>query len=231
MVVLIRNIIVYWASLGHKKKYSGAHYKPDNRARHQPSPDLVVTLAMSSSTAEPLAAALKDPARPSFLFGCTPPREGTDDDKAREACAKFTARSSALATDGFIVYDIQVGKVWLIPTYSRYSLITEFTHFHVLQDESSRTPLERPFPFRKTMDPAKYASLFPGLCGKQCVVYKCVAEDSETEFCEWLSRAKNEYAHCAFNLVGAASTDPSPKPDRLSLSGAGRIIANEVPIS
>ena len=50
-----------------------------------------------------LALALKDSSRPSFLFGLTPPREGTSEEAAIQSCIKFTQRSAVLATDGFIV--------------------------------------------------------------------------------------------------------------------------------
>jgi hypothetical protein len=86
-----------------------------------------------------LIEALTTPARPVFLFGSTPPREDTTEEKALESCKKFAARSAVLATDGFIVYDIQ--------------------------DEGSRESSDRPFPFRKTMDPSYYASLFPAVSG------------------------------------------------------------------
>lgn len=129
-------------------------------------------------------AALLDPARPIFLFGSTPPREGTSVEKARESCAKFAARSSVLAIDGFIVYDIQ--------------------------DEGARTTSERPFPFRKTMDPALYASFFPSISGRECVVYKSVGENTAEEFDQWIDKSINEYGHRAFNLVGAPSSSERP---------------------
>ena len=97
-----------------------------------------------------LLDALQNSSRPVFLFGSTPPRDGTSIEKAKETCAKvrnevcfsqyfiavfqvltvfcmvssfkFATRSATLATDGFIVYDIQ--------------------------DEGGRTTTERPFPFR-----------------------------------------------------------------------------------
>lgn len=128
----------------------------------------------------PLLEALEDSSRPTFLFGVTPPKEGTSIEKAKETCAKFAARSAVLATDGFVVYDIQ--------------------------NEGGRTTLERPFPFRKTMDPAEYASYFPQVSGKQCVVYKSVVENSVEEFDEWLTTAVTTYGHTAFTLVGAASS-------------------------
>lgn len=127
-----------------------------------------------------LVNALADPSRPVFLFGSTPPREGTTVEKAKESCAKFAARSAVLAIDGFIVYDIQ--------------------------DEGGRTTMERPFPFRKTMDPSLYASFFPAQSGKQCVVYKCVVENSMEDFDQWLTSAIKEHGHTAFNFVGAASS-------------------------
>lgn len=143
-----------------------------------------------------LLAALSDPSRPVFLFGSTPPREGTTIQKAKETCAKFAARSAVLATDGFIIYDIQ--------------------------DEGSRTTMERPFPFRKTMDPALYGSFFPAVSGKQCVVYKCVVEHGSEEFVEWLDRAVNDYGHVAFNLVGSASSAVSHAG--LSLTAGGELM-------
>ena len=133
---------------------------------------------------KPLLDVLLEPARPVFLFGSTPPREGTTEEKAIETCRKFANRSGVLATDGFIVYDIQ--------------------------DEGARTNTERPFPFRKTMDPAIYASYFPTHSGKQCIVYKCVTEESTELFDNWLERASTQYRHHCFNLVGAASSTERP---------------------
>ena len=127
-----------------------------------------------------LLEVLQETARPVFLFGSTPPREGTELEKAKETCRMFTQRSAVLATDGFIVYDIQ--------------------------DEGSRTDSERPFPFRKTMDPALYASLFSEFSNKQCIVYKCVSEGTAEAFDQWLSHAQERLHHSCFTLVGAASS-------------------------
>ena len=145
---------------------------------------------------ETLSDVLKDSSRPAFLFGSTPPREGTSEEKARESCAKFAARSAVLATDGFIVYDIQ--------------------------DEGGRTKMERPFPFRKTMDAAQYASYFRPVSGKQCVVYKSVVEESSEAFESWLDNAISQYGHNAFNLVGAPSS--SQQSLGLTLGQAGVVV-------
>ncbi len=145
-----------------------------------------------------LVEALSNSARPVFLFGSTPPREDTSIEKAKESCAKFAARSAVLATDGFIVYDIQ--------------------------DEGSRESSERPFPFRKTMDPSLYASFFPAVSGKDCVVYKCVIGENQEQYEQWLSRAVYEHGHRAFNLVGAASSSQLGG-DSLTLPQAGEVTA------
>lgn len=145
-----------------------------------------------------LVEALSNSSRPVFLFGSTPPREDTTIEKAKESCAKFAARSAVLATDGFIVYDIQ--------------------------DEGSRESAERPFPFRKTMDASLYASYFPAVSGKECVVYKCVIGENQEQYEKWLSKAIYEHGHRAFNLVGAASSSQL-SADSLTLHQAGDVTA------
>eukprot|EP00658_Telonema_sp_P-2_P033679 TRINITY_DN24669_c0_g1_i1.p1 TRINITY_DN24669_c0_g1~~TRINITY_DN24669_c0_g1_i1.p1 ORF type:complete len:409 (+),score=88.33 TRINITY_DN24669_c0_g1_i1:74-1300(+) len=127
-----------------------------------------------------LAKALSDPTRPTFLIGSVPPREGTSPTDASEICDKFIQRARCLANDGFIVYDIQ--------------------------DEASRTNEERPFPFRRTLDPVEYASLFPPLAGKSAVVYKAVNEPDDQSFDGWLDHAMDMHGHRTLNLVGSASS-------------------------
>lgn len=129
---------------------------------------------------ENLSDALRDSSRPSFLFGSTPPLSDTDEEKAKRICAKFAARSAVLATDGFIVYDIQ--------------------------DEEGRTTMERPFPFRKLMDASTYGTYFHNTTGKQCVIYKCVVEESHDAFSTWLDNSVDEHSHNSFTLVGAPTS-------------------------
>jgi len=143
-----------------------------------------------------LIESLTSSARPTFLMGCTPPREGTSPEKAKEICAKLTNRSAVLATDGFIVYDIQ--------------------------DEGGRTTMERPFPFRKTIDSSLFGSYFHELSGKQVIVYKSVVEDSESDFNEWMDNAINQHHLKMFNLVGAASSKVQYKGP--SLATASKIV-------
>jgi len=129
---------------------------------------------------EPLEDVLRDSTRPCFFFGSTPPRVGSTEENAKISCQKFASRSAVLATDGFIIYDIQ--------------------------EEEGRTTMERPFPFMKTLDSAWYASLFLEVTGKQCLVYKCVSEDSLESFDTWITNAHDKFCHSTFVLVGAASS-------------------------
>ena len=85
--------------------------------------------------------------------------------------------SRVLAADGYIVYDIQ--------------------------DEPGRTDIERPFPFRRVMDSSGHASLLARSSGRDCIVYKCVAD---REFDGWLDKAQHTHGHSCINLVGRASS-------------------------
>ena len=127
-----------------------------------------------------LVDALCDYSRPVFLFGLTPPLEGATQDELKETARKFVERSATLATDGFIVYDIQ--------------------------EEKGRTPEPRPFPFRKLDDPSHFASVLKDVSGKESVVYKCVAESDPGGFDGWLNKAIDTFGVNAYNLVGGASS-------------------------
>lgn len=98
----------------------------------------------------------------------------------KETARKFVERSATLATDGFIVYDIQ--------------------------EEKGRTPEPRPFPFRKLDDPSHFAQILKQVSGKESVVYKCVAESDPGGFDTWLDKAVDVYGVTAYNLVGGASS-------------------------
>ena len=126
----------------------------------------------------PLCSNLLNPARPVFLLGDVPPGEGTPPGKCQDIADKFLQRSRPLAKDGFIVYDIQ--------------------------DEPGRTDMDRPFPFRRVMDSSAHAALLSRSSGKDCLVYKCVADPN---FDEWLQTAKTTHGHRAINLVGRASSE------------------------
>jgi len=159
---------------------------------------------------------LANPSRPVFLLGDVPPGEGTPPGKCQQIADKFLQRSRVLASDGFIVYDIQ--------------------------DEPGRSDIDRPFPFRKVMDSSAHAAMLARSSGRECLVYKCVADpgmflfvklqhkliqsmhllfsphfaffslftlhSSSTKIlmngCGW---QKNDHGHSAINVVGRASSE------------------------
>ena len=131
---------------------------------------------------ESVVASLTDPDRPTFLHGMTPPLDSTSVGDAQVIADKFIARSRNLASDGFIVYDIQ--------------------------DEPSRSGASRPFPFRQLMDSSTYAALVSRSSGKPCVVYKCC---DDANFDRWLETAADQHGHDAINVVGRPSADAPPK--------------------
>jgi len=106
----------------------------------------------------------------------------TSPGEAQKIASKFLARSRALASDGFIIYDIQ--------------------------DEPSRSGEARPFPFRQLTDPSRYAALVARTSGKDCLVYKCIDDE---HFDEWVQTAATEHGHAAINVVGRPSSDGAPK--------------------
>jgi len=131
-----------------------------------------------------LREAMLDNSRPVFLFGAVPPLEGTTPEKELEIVQKFVARSRTLATDGFLVYDIQ--------------------------EEKGRTADPRPFPYRRCGEPAAFAALLGKVSGKESIVYKCVAElPTHKSYDEWLEKACGQNKQESFNLVGGASSSVS----------------------
>eukprot|EP00617_Octactis_speculum_P010554 CAMPEP_0185773440 /NCGR_PEP_ID=MMETSP1174-20130828/73589_1 /TAXON_ID=35687 /ORGANISM="Dictyocha speculum, Strain CCMP1381" /LENGTH=398 /DNA_ID=CAMNT_0028460131 /DNA_START=17 /DNA_END=1213 /DNA_ORIENTATION=+ len=154
-----------------------------------------------------LLEALTDAARPVFLFGSTPPREmkskkqgggKISEEECRNIAKKFSDRAWALACDGMVVYDIQ--------------------------EEAGRTTEPRPFPFGRTVDPSAYGKMLNAVSGKQCVVYKCVVEESLSSFDEWVEKSHTDHDHSTFTLVGAATSKGAPRGPSLK-DAADRINA------
>ena len=146
-----------------------------------------------------VVGSLCDPARPTFLFGCTPPSESTSEQDAIDVARKFANRGRVLAIDGYIVYDVQ--------------------------DESSRTETKRPFPYRKLMEPSRYARHLAHASHKECVVYKAVTcMPSERHFEVWLDQLVHQDRHTAITVVGAPSTS-APKATGPSTKEAALIAA------
>ncbi len=85
-----------------------------------------------------------------LLFALTPPHLATARERVQEIAETTVARLRPLGLDGLILYDID--------------------------DETERNPIERPFPFMPTLDPADYLSDHLGIWPTPVIVYRAVAK-------------------------------------------------------
>lgn len=113
------------------------------------------------------------------VYGITPPKAGTDEEKIQEIASKQIARLSGLDLDGLILYDIQ--------------------------DEESRTSVERPFPFMETLDGLEYSNTQLADLDIAKIIYRSVGKYSEAELNSFLSDTSMQSNATVF--VGAASKD------------------------
>jgi hypothetical protein len=112
-----------------------------------------------------------------ILYGITPPKKGTDNDKIAEISARQIERLSAQRVDGLVLYDIQ--------------------------DEKSRTDEARPFPFMETLDAYDYSNEYLSALGIPKIVYRAVGKYSPEELTKFLTDAPANDNLSVF--VGAAS--------------------------
>jgi len=120
-----------------------------------------------------------------YFIGTTPPREGVPLEQVEEVANKLIARLDKIDFDGLIVYDIQ--------------------------DESSRTNVKRPFPFKKTFEPCHYSQMLGFKTAKPVITYKSVAARDEEEFCQWLDSSWQLYGVRDIVLVGSPSSQGHQK--------------------
>ncbi len=116
-----------------------------------------------------------------FLFGTTPPRLGSDEDKVRRVGEALAARLAPLDLDAVNVYDVQ--------------------------DEHDRdVDGARPFPYLPTVDSRLYARLLSQLTGREVIAYKCVVRHPERAFPNWLDETAREFGLANIVLVGGSSS-------------------------
>lgn len=114
-----------------------------------------------------------------LLYGITPPKLSTPEEKVSEIAQRTLARLLPLALDALIVYDVQ--------------------------DESARTSEERPFPFTSAMDPFLFASQHLKALPLPKIIYRPAGKFSSEELGEWL---ENLHQHTFFPVfVGVPSPD------------------------
>ncbi len=132
------------------------------------------------------------------LFAVTPPRQSTPAERLPEIARATIDRLAPIPLDGLVLYDID--------------------------DESSRNPAERPFPFSPTVDPADYRTNHLGEWPTPAVVYRAVSKYQPDELRAWI--ADQDPGRTLTVLVGAASSGARPQ---LSLAEAQAITAEVNP--
>lgn len=131
-----------------------------------------------------------------YLFGTAPPKQETSAVDTDNIASKLLARFYNVEFDAMVVYDIQ--------------------------DESSRTSENRPFPFMQTLDPCFYSQLLRKKSGKTIITYKSVSQQTSAEFSHWLDTAQSDYEVKDTVLVGSPSSSSSIS---LSLNQAYELLA------
>jgi Methylenetetrahydrofolate reductase len=117
------------------------------------------------------------------LFAVTPPRKSTPVDRLPEIARATIERLEPLDLDGLVLYDIE--------------------------DESSRNPEERPFPFSPTVDPAEYRASHLERWPTPVIVYRAVGKYSRDALRSWI--AEQDPRRTLSVMVGAASSGSSPE--------------------
>jgi hypothetical protein len=135
---------------------------------------------------------------PVILYGTTPPRAGTSEEKTQFAAERLAERVQSLPLDGLVVYDVQ--------------------------DESDRTDEPRPFPYVPTQEPRPYAHLLQERTGLPPIAYKCIAGLSAASWHDWLTAAADTYGLSFLSPVGLPSSRGHSHP--LTLSAATRQAAS-----
>lgn len=111
-----------------------------------------------------------------LLYGLTPPKLKTDNERIAVIATKQINRIKNLDIDGLVLYDIQ--------------------------DESSRNNLPRPFPFFETLSPDVYTNYLSALEIPK-IVYKSVGKYSSKELNHWINTNSKTIDYSVF--VGSPS--------------------------
>lgn len=115
------------------------------------------------------------------LFAITPPRRSTPVDRLPGIAQATIERLGRLDLDGLVLYDID--------------------------DESSRNPAERPFPFSPTVDPSDYRTDHLHSWQTPVIVYRAVSKYQREGLQTWI--AQQDPVRTLTVMVGAASSDSS----------------------
>jgi hypothetical protein len=117
-----------------------------------------------------------------LLFAITPPRQSTPAERLPAIAQATIDRLTHLDLDGLVLYDID--------------------------DECSRNPVERPFPFSPTVDPARYRADHLQPWQTPVIVYRAVGKYQREDLQAWI--AEQDPRHTLTVMVGAASSGAAP---------------------
>ena len=115
------------------------------------------------------------------LYGIVPPKKGTEPEKIEEIAARQVQRLDSLNIDALVLYDIQ--------------------------DEASRTPEARPFPYIETLDSFAYSQQHLASLAVPKIIYRSVGKYTEAELTAFLKNASPTQNLTVF--VGASSKSQS----------------------
>ncbi|GAB3281787.1 hypothetical protein GCM10027347_57640 [Larkinella harenae] len=127
-----------------------------------------------------------------LLYGITPPKAETPPERVAEIAQKTMERLSTLDIDALVVYDVQ--------------------------DESARTPEERPFPFINALDPLDFAAGYLRPLTIPKIIYRPAGKFSAVELSNWLEELHQQRFYPVF--VGVPAPD---FPVKTSLPEAYRL--------
>lgn len=114
-----------------------------------------------------------------LTYGITPPKEGTTPERTAAIAEKITERLRGLDIDALVVYDVQ--------------------------DESARTPEERPFPFMQAQDPFDFTRRYLQNLNLPKVIYRPAGKFSKDELTVWLDALHQNQCYPVF--VGIPAPD------------------------
>lgn len=112
-----------------------------------------------------------------ILYGLVPPKQGTEVEKVREISLRQIERLKDTNIDGLVLYDIQ--------------------------DESSRTGEERPFPFMETIDSFTYSREYLSSLSIPKIIYRSVGKYRREDLSQFLTSLSIQNEMSVF--VGASS--------------------------
>jgi 5,10-methylenetetrahydrofolate reductase len=118
-----------------------------------------------------------------LLYGITPPKASTPVEKLPSIAEKSLNTLRGLDIDALIVYDVQ--------------------------DESTRTAEERPFPFSSALDPFTYTTQYLHALNIPKIIYRPASMFTKQELADWLNGLKQHGFYPVF--VGLPSPDFVPK--------------------